>query len=169
MCVEERQPAGGALDGQHEFLGLGQPHGVGGLAFVRLEIECHDRCRARLAGGQEGVGLLGAGILAGAEMVAAPQQPCRFGLAAARGVGGIEPVATFGHLVDDSQDIAAADRGEVGDGDVVADVDDRIQARHRVPGRRGSTVEGGARGRCAAASGEAREGQTGQADEHFST
>ena len=53
-------------------------------------------------------GLLRARILPGAEMVAAPQQARCLGLAAARCVGWIEPVAAFGHFVDDGQDLAAA-------------------------------------------------------------
>ena len=46
-------------------------------------------------------GLLRARILAGAEMVGAPQQARRLGLGALRAVRRIDPVAAFGHLVDD--------------------------------------------------------------------
>ena len=169
MGVDQRQPSGRALHRQHEFLGLRERHGIARIGFIRLEIESHERRRPRLAGRQEGGGLLLPRILAGAEMVATPQQPGRLGLAPPRTVRGIEPVATFGHLVKDSEDVAASYRGKVRDGDVVADVDHRIQPGLRMPGRRGGVVEAGARGRISTATSQGGRSQTSQAPQQIST
>ena len=89
MSIDDRQPPGRPMDGQHERLGLREPHGVARVAFVRLEVERHQGLRSRLGERQEGRRLLFARILARAEMVAAPQQAC-LRPTAPRGVAGID-------------------------------------------------------------------------------
>src|SRR5260370_39685250 len=65
-------------------------------------------------------------------MVAAPQQARPLGLATPHAERRIDPVAAFGGLVDNAQDVAApTDQGEIGNRNVVAYVDHRVQPGHR--------------------------------------
>ena len=118
MHVDERQPARRLGHRLHELLGLFQPHGVRGIAFIGLEIEGEEGLGAGPGRGQEKRRLLRAGELPRAEMIGAPQQSCRLGLRPSLGTRRVGIVVAFARLVDDAEDVARADQPEIGDGRV---------------------------------------------------